>query len=53
VTTELAALVDTVVGKFEGHGRNGLSLPDKRVIALLALSGWKVDPATWTMVNMI
>jgi hypothetical protein len=55
VTKELAALVDEAVGTFEGHGhgRKGLSLPDKKVIALLALSGWKVDAETWTMVTFL
>jgi hypothetical protein len=51
VTKELAALVDTAVGTFEGSGRKGLRIADKKVVALLALSGWKVDPETWTMVK--
>jgi hypothetical protein len=51
VSSELAALVDEAVGPFNGRGRKGLSIPDKRIIALLALGGWKVDPETWTMVK--
>jgi hypothetical protein len=52
VSRGLVALVDQAVGTFEGQrARNGLSVPDKRVMALLALDGWKVDPETWTMVR--
>jgi hypothetical protein len=52
ISNGLAALVDQAVGTFEGiRARNGLSVPDKRIIALLAISGWKVDPETWTMVK--
>ena len=51
LSSELAALVDEAVGPFNGRGRKGLSIPDKRIIALLALGGWIVDPETWTMVK--
>ena len=51
VTAELAALVETLVGTCKDGGRKGLGVGDKRVIALLALDGWKVDPETWTMVK--
>ena len=51
VTSDLAALVDIAVGTCEGGSRKGLRIADRRVFALLALSGWKVDQETWTMVQ--
>ena len=49
MTSDLAALVDIAVGTCEGGSRKGLRIANRRVVALLALSGWEVDPETWTM----
>ena len=52
VTSKLAELVDTAVGPCKNKGRFGLGIADKRMVALLEMSGYKVDTDSWTMVKL-